>query len=333
MIDFNVGALIRIRGTKCEGTIKMIEYEGIPDPSTGRWNNHGGKPAFAYVTLNKGMVYPTMRTFNVQTYGSWNLAKVPYEDLEKRTAGSNGDVYALILVDDLTGLKALKPINLNKKPGNVHQKSALNSLGWALHFGNIETVKFMLSTGVPLPDNKQKDDYSKKNALEYLVQNGKLTTEEKLEVIDLILAIDPKIQFGNTRTACAYMSGLDKTLPLLYKIYSKQTLIETVGGPGNPWANLLDSAVACGCVFNAKYLIREGFNMRETVKRLQFGVIDYGEYKGFSVYDKINAEFKKGVHDQSKGGTHKGSLEELIKYAENPDLHVEIEKIKKETAI
>lgn len=330
--EFGVGSMIRIKGTNCEGTIKMIESEEVPNPKVTSRYSGVTKIAFAYVTLNKGMTYPTMRTFHVQTYGTWNLAKVPYEDLEERVS-SPKDAYGLIKTNDITGLRLLKPASLSKKGSNNEQRHCLNTTGYALMYGNVETIKFMISTGLPLPDNKHKDKYYKLNSLELLISNNTVTTTEKLEIIDILLTIEPDMVFGNSINSVAYNNKAEEQMPLFYRVYTKEALIRRTGSEKDPWANLLDSSLACNNPRTAMFLIREGFDMKATVKRLKKLSFDRGHSKaGTPQYDDIDEKLKVGQYDYVTKQTVKTSMAELEKYAENPDLHIEIEKIKKETA-
>lgn len=177
MTTFKIGSLIRVKGTKCEGIIKMIESEDIPDNSSSKKDRKKlEKPAYAYVTLNKGAVYPTMRVFKTKD-SIWNLAKVLFEDLEERKANSSisseNTAYHFIAKGDLEGLKKLNKTKLFKEPSLSIGKGYSNTLGYALVLGDFETINYLLESGVPLQGPKEK-------YFSFLLRNVKLNLAEQI---------------------------------------------------------------------------------------------------------------------------------------------------------
>jgi hypothetical protein len=315
---WSTGALVRIRGTKAEGTIKMIEYEPVSKTVSKR-SRASGKQLRAFITLNKGMTHPDMRTFNVHTYGCWDLAPIPIEDLEERIASGGNDVWTYIQAGNVEGLKTLSTARLNKKASSVNLKLMGNPINFALTIGTLDVIKVMLASDLPLVDS------SGKTSLDYLFKNRTLKTKEEWnEVVNLLLLRNPKISFGKACTLfqTVYATGYNShCVDALYKLLGKEKLIKMKG-----WENILTNLVRDGVTNEmTKRFIRDGFNLDESIKFL----------KEIPSHTTKGKELKETMLDEAYKETskNKGDIDELIEYAKNPE-HYEVEKaVKKEIGL
>ncbi len=275
MTKFVVGSLIRIKGTKCEGVIKMIESESIPNNSISKKDYSAIETAaFAYVTLNKGATYSTMRVFKTKD-DLWNLAKVPFSELELRIAGNATSVYELLVKNDFDALQKLNKTKLLNKPprslGSFH-----NTLGYALSHCTYEIIDYLLNNGVPV--TRPRDFFA------FSLRNIKLSINER---VDLMLKLDvvKEIQLREITL---------RLFPLVREIFFEQNLKAFLTAFPAYKADLfseLSSVLKLRYFYtfreeNLKYLIQEGFDI-SSIDLHNSGIPNSEAEKNVAVYAKL----------------------------------------------